>query len=202
VARRYLDGEMERWRATALRWLLAGVALLLVAAGGYLGIVLVNEFPLAAASGRALALLLVGVGAATLVGLLLWRRSSAAAPAAIFAGVACLYLLLGARVLPEVDVYKSARPFCQRLNAIAGSGEPISAYRQWKWRASYVYYADRRIDAIDSPAALREYWARDERVFLIVEEEWHDEVHAVLGGREPLFGRQVGSRRVLLYSNR
>ena len=70
--------------------------------------------------GARLALLLVGVGAATLIALILMRRVRSAAPAALMAGVISIYLLVGARVLPDVNVYKSARPFCERVNAEVG----------------------------------------------------------------------------------
>jgi len=202
VAERFLDGTMERWRANVLRCILAAVALILLAGGLYLGAIAIDDYPLVAESGRALALLMVGVGAATLIALILMRRVRAAAPAALLAGVTCIYLLAGARVLPDVNVYKSARPFCERVNAEAGPAAPLASYKQWKWRASYVYYADRRIASIDSAASLREYWTGDRRVFLIVEEERLNEIQSLLVGAEPLFGRRVGSREVYLFSNR
>jgi len=202
VAQRFMAVDMRRRRGAILRCILGGLSLLLVFAGSYLGLVLLDDYPLVADSGRALALLLIGVGVATLVTLLWMRSAPAAAPVAFLSGLCCIYLLLGARVLPDVNIYKSARPFCERVNQQVRPSDPLAAYRQWKWRASYVYYTDRRIGRVGSAGALREYWAADERVYLLVEEDLVTEVRSVLGSTEPLFGRRIGSREVFLFSNR
>ena len=202
LADRYLGGRLERWRDLSVHWILGAQGLLLLCAGVYLRAVALDRFPVVARPGAAVALLLVGGGAAILTGLALRRRVPLAAPSALFSGVACIYLLGGAWLLPEIDIYKSARPFCERVNAEVGPNEPLSAYRQWKWRASYVYYADRRIDLIDTPQGLRDYWARPEQVYLVVEQGRFEEVRDLLGQPEPLIDMPLASRRVYLFTNR
>lgn len=202
LADRFLGGPLERWRDVAARWLIGVQGLLLLCAGLYVRAVALDRFPVLARPGRAMALLLIGGGVAVLVGLALRRRTPLAAPAALFSSVACVYLLAGAWVLPEVDIYKSARPFCQQMNAEVGPGEPLAAYRQWKWRASYVYYADRRIDRITTPQELRDYWARPERVYLVVEQDRLAEVRDLLDDPEPRISRPLGTGKVYLFANR
>jgi 4-amino-4-deoxy-L-arabinose transferase-like glycosyltransferase len=202
LADRFLGGRLERWRNLSVRWVLGAQGLLLLCAGIYLRTVALDRYPIMARPGGAVALLLVAGGAAILSGLALRGRAPLAAPAALFSSVACLYLLAGAWLLPEIDVYKSARPFCQQVNAEVGPDEPLSAYRQWKWRASYVYYADRRIDLIDTPQELLDYWARPEQVYLLVEQRRFDEVQDLLGHPDPVIQRPLGTKRVYLFTNR
>jgi 4-amino-4-deoxy-L-arabinose transferase-like glycosyltransferase len=202
LAQQYLEDSLEHRRVVGARSILAGLGLLFLAAGFYVRLVLVGDYPLVREVGSNLSLLLAGAGSATLVALIMMRRVRAAAPAALFSGIVCLYLLTSASVLPAVNVYKSARPFCERVNAEVGPVEPIVAYRQWKWRASYVYYSARKIPIIDSPRVLREYWARPERVHVLVEEDRLREVRALLDGAEPRFGRRIGSREVYLFSSK
>jgi 4-amino-4-deoxy-L-arabinose transferase-like glycosyltransferase len=201
LAERFLGERLERWRSIALRSVLGGLALLLLVGGLYFRLALLDDYPLIHTAGQAVSLLLVGVGAATLAGLFVMRRTPAAA-AAFFSGILCLYLSAAIWLLPEVDVYKSARPFCTMMNEEVVQDAPLASYRQWKWRASYIYYADRTIRKIGSADELRDYWARPERVYLVVEQARLDEVRAILGSPEPLFSRRIGSREVYLFANR
>jgi 4-amino-4-deoxy-L-arabinose transferase-like glycosyltransferase len=148
---------------------------------------------------RSTALALLGsFGVLALAG----ARSRRAPPAALAALLVSLYLVTGVRVLPAVDVYKSARPFCDEVRGRVGDDEPLRAYRTWEWRAGYAYYCRRPIPRVTSPEELRRYWARPERVHLIVERGMLDEVRSVLDGADPVLDRGIGSNHAYLFANR
>ena len=129
------------------------------------------------------------------------RRPRAAA-SILVSVLVTLYLLAAIWVLPAADSFKSARPFCEDLVRVVPGEKSLRSYRPWRWRASYVYYADRPIPPIESPQELARYWAEPEQVFLLVERERLDEVRRVLGPLEPRLGRTVGGNAVYLFSSR
>jgi len=202
VGERALEGRLGRFRSAALMTILALLAVVFLVAGAYAGLLVLDEYPALRLETRALALLFVAGGAAILLGLLQWRRSPAVALTALFAFTFSLYLMAGTWVMPAADVYKSARTFGNELNAIVGPDDPLYTYRAWKWRASYVYYADRMIPHLETAEGLREYWARPDRVFLLVEDRSEPEVQELLGPIEPVAERAVGSKHAYLFSNR
>jgi 4-amino-4-deoxy-L-arabinose transferase-like glycosyltransferase len=202
VGERALEGRLGRLRSGAVLAILGLLAVVFLGAGAYAGLGALDDYPALRLEGRALALLFVAGGAAILLGLLQWRRSPAVALTALFAFVFSLYLMAATWVLPATDIYKSARTFGSEINAIVGPDEPLHTYRSWKWRASYVYYADRIIPHIDTAEALREYWARPDRVYLVVEDRREGEVQELLGPIEPIADRAVGGKHAYLFSNR
>jgi hypothetical protein len=162
----------------------------------------VDGYPALAAAARAVAVVCATGGAATLAGVMLGRRWPMAAPAACAATVVSVYLLAAVWALPAANAYKSARPFCTNLRAIVGDDDPLRSYGFWRWRASYVYYADRRIENIDSADELSAYWDSGQQVFLLVERGKLDEVRGLLGEAHPVIGQRIGSNEVYLFTNR
>ena len=162
----------------------------------------VGEYPAIEMAGRGLAGLCVAGGAATIAGALLGRRWPVAGPAALVATVISIYLLAAAWALPAANAYKSARPFCTKVNSLVRDDDPLRSYGFWTWRASYAYYTDRVIENIDSSAELRRFWNRDERVFLLVERGRLEQARGVLGGADPLIRESIGSNEIYLFTNR
>jgi 4-amino-4-deoxy-L-arabinose transferase-like glycosyltransferase len=196
------DERLEVWRRRAARIVLASLGAVLLVAAAYLEWVAIERYPLVAAAGRAAALLLLAGGLAILIGLVRTARNPVEAPAALAALTTSLYLLAAVWVLPAADVYKSARPFCEAVNARVAADQPLRAYRTWKWRAGYAYYTGRNIPRLNSPEELARYWERPKRVFLIVERSDEEEFFSVVGHVEPLVARPIGSNFASLFANR
>jgi hypothetical protein len=182
---------------------------MLVAAGGlflalaiYLIEAVVGAYPSLETAGRALAVLAGAGGVAILAGTLMRGRWPMAGPAALVATVISVYLLAAVWVLPAANAYKSARPFCFKLQALVGEDAPLRSYGFWSWRASYSYYTDRSIENIDSPGGLRRFWSRNERVFLLVERGRLEEVRKLLDDATLLISDRVGSNEIYLFTNR
>jgi 4-amino-4-deoxy-L-arabinose transferase-like glycosyltransferase len=204
------SAPIERWLARALDAhrkrvleVLVGLAgATLAACGALLAIRGIERYPSLVPPGRALAVLLVAGGLAVVLLATAPLRRPRAAAAVLAATLVALYLLAALWVLPAADSFKSARPFCERLVGTVPAASSLRSYRPWKWRASYVYYADRAIPSIDSPQELERYWAESEEVFLLVERDRLDEVQRLLGPLEPRIDRAVGGNAVYLFSNR
>jgi hypothetical protein len=126
----------------------------------------------------------------------------AASPLALFSLVVTLYLWAALAVLPGVNVYKSARGFCEAVNEHVAADQALRAYRPWKWRAGYSYYTGRTILSLGSLEELASYWSGPEPVFLVVEQGELGEARAVLGDAEPLVAAPVGGNHAYLFTNR
>ncbi len=204
IAERWLADGCGRWR-TRLTRLLHAVLGLVFAAGGALLVAgswipdppeaLERPAQLLGATSLAGGLLVLGA-------LLAQRRRRILASAALLGTVGALYLVASAAVLPAANTFKSHRPLSESIVARVGPDQPLRGFHQWRWRASYSYYTGRPIPNIESREALREYWARPEEVFLIVEVGRLEEFRAILGPVAPLLARTVGSNRAYLFSNR
>jgi 4-amino-4-deoxy-L-arabinose transferase-like glycosyltransferase len=201
LAERMLEAGLEPLRRRALRSVLALLGAILVAAGVVVRWIAVERYPLVGIAADAAALLLVAGGLAVIVGLVA-KRAAVAAPAALFALTVSLYLLAAVWLLPAADIYKSARPFCEAVNARVGSDDPLYAFTAWKWRAAYAYYTNRDISRLETMEELAAYWRRPERVFLIVERSEEERFFRVVGQAEPLVARPIGSNYASLFSNR
>jgi len=199
---RLISGTLDRARRRAMTVMLAVAGGLFLALAIYSLGGVVDAYPALEAAGQGLAVL-AGVGGVTiLLGLLLRRRWPMAGPAALVATVISVYLLAAIWALPAANAYKSARPFCSKLQALVGVGTPLRSYGFWNWRASYSYYTNRSIENIDSPAGLRRFWSRDDQVFLLVERGKLDEVRELLDEADPLISDRVGSNEIFLFTNR
>ena len=203
-AERWLTDGCGRWRAR-LAQLLHIVLGLVFAAGGYLLVSgsWIADLPVALERPAQL------LGATSLVGGLLVLGASLAqhrrrliASAALFGTVGAIYLVASAGVLPAANAFKSHRPLSESIKARVATDQPLRGFHEWRWRASYSFYTGRPIPNIESREALREYWARPEEVFLIVEQGRLEEFRAILGPAAPLLARSVGHNRAYLFSNR
>ena len=202
LGERLVSGTLGRFRERGVLVVANAIGAVLVGAAAYLHFRALENYPDLALPGRATALLLFAGGAAVFLGTLLKRRLPVAAPTALFACVVSLYLLAAVWVLPQVDRYKSPRYFAQEVLGRVRPDDDLRGYRLWKWRAGYPYYLGRRLGRVETIEELTSYWARPERVFLIVERGRKEEVAPVVGTAPPLAGRKIGSNEVFLYSNR
>jgi len=199
---RMLSGTLDRVRGRAMTLMLAAAGGLFLALAIYLLGGVVGAYPALETAGRGLAVL-TGVGGVTiLAGSLLRRKWPMAGPAALVATVISVYLLATIWALPAANAYKSARPFCSKLQALVGEDDPLRSYGFLSWRASYSYYTDRSIENIDSPVGLRRFWSRDEKVFLLVERGRLEEVRELLDDANLLISDRVGSNEIYLFTNR
>jgi 4-amino-4-deoxy-L-arabinose transferase-like glycosyltransferase len=203
-AERWFAGGCGKWRTRLARLLHAALGLVFAAAG-YL---LVSGSWIAdPPDGLERPAQLVGAisllgGLLVLGALVAQHRRRIIASAALLGTVGAIYLVASARVLPAANAFKSHRALSESITAHVAPDQPLRGFHQWRWRASYSFYAGRPIPNIESRAALLEYWARPEEVFLIVERGRLEEVRALLGPVVPLLARSVGSNRAYLFSNR
>ena len=151
---------------------------------------------------QAMVVFLSLAGLLGLAGLVAARGGRSRAPATLLAAVVTVYLAACATVLPAADAFKSHRALCESIRAHVREDQPLHGFHEWRWRASYSFYTGRPVPNIESLADLARYWARDERVFLIVERGRLEEAKRVLGPAVPLTRRAVGSNVAYLFSNR
>jgi hypothetical protein len=198
VADRWVDGRGGSLRAAWLRGLLLtlGAACL----GSALSLVRNPDVPtlIDPSVGWSFVALLGAVGLLALGGALLARRR---ALGTLLLVPGLLYLGASA-ALPAIDGFKSHRGFCRAMRRHVGPQDPLAGFHAWRWRAGYSYYSGRRIPNLETTAELREYWSRDERVFLIVEFGRLERAHEVIGDAQPLEWRSIGSTEAYLFSNR
>jgi 4-amino-4-deoxy-L-arabinose transferase-like glycosyltransferase len=129
-------------------------------------------------------------------------RAPAGPPLALAGMLATLYVVAGTIVLPAVDPLKSARGFCEALHSLVDPAAELRSYGSWQWRASYVYYARRRIPRLETADELRAYFARPDRVFVIVERGAVPEFERIVGPSEPILGAEIGANAAYLFTNR
>jgi len=201
-AERMLFGVLGKMRRRGGMAIAGVLGVLLIAASAALYSKALDRYPLIGSAGIALVVVLMFGGLALLVSLPLQSRQPFALPAALLVFIVSFYMVIGGWVLPAVNVYKSARTFCNEVKAQMEPDQPVRTYRTWQWRASYTYYMGQALPRIDSDDELRDYWDHPERVFLIVEEPRLKEFRQVMAEAEPLVARGVGSREVFLFSNR
>lgn len=202
LGERLWNGTLPRRRRRATLGLLALAIILLSGAAVYLQVRVGREYPGLAWHARAVTVLLLAGGVATLGGLLVRSRANRAAPAAFYATVLGLYLFGSAVVLPAVDAYKSPRAFTEQVNRLVSGEDSLASYAFWDWRAGYSFYAGRSIPNLKTIEELQSYWDGKRRVFLILQDNRLDEARAVLGPVEPLVETRVGGKTAYLFANR
>jgi 4-amino-4-deoxy-L-arabinose transferase-like glycosyltransferase len=201
VAQRLFDGRLSRGRAAAALTLCGMFGVLGLAPGLAIPFAVLPDYPELGFGARVLAATLITGGLAVVVGLGV-RRRRVVAPAALLAMILSLWIVAAIGVLPAANAYKSARPFCNQVLAVIDEDSELRSFAFWKWRGEYSYYLDRTVPVLENAAALREYWNRPDEVFLLLEGHKLERARAVLGDAKPLIERPVGSRVMLLYSNR
>jgi 4-amino-4-deoxy-L-arabinose transferase-like glycosyltransferase len=198
---RLISGTLDRTRRATISGMLAVAAGLFIALAVYLVGWVIDSYPAVETVARSLALLTAVGGVAVLAGVLLQRRWPVVGPAAFAATIISVYLLAATWALPAANAYKSAKPFCSKLQALVQADDPLRSYRFWRWRASYTYYTDRSIENIESPAELEQFWGQDGQVFLLVERGRLEEVRSVLGDAKQLIHDRIGSNEIYLLTN-
>ncbi len=195
------DGRLEAWRRKATHGVFGALGVLLVAASAVAWLRALPRYDRLGGAGVA-AVLLIGLGGVVVLGCVVAaRRRPAAAPVAMIAFVAALDLLAAAWVLPAINVYKSPRGFAEDINRHVAADEPVYAYRTWKWRAGYAYYAKRQIPRLTSVDELARYWRRPGPVYLVVERGMLEEARTVLGDATPLVSATIGSNEAHLFGH-
>lgn len=114
----------------------------------------------------ALSLLAVGAVAAFWLAA---RGQARRAAFALAAGSAALTLTLFVAVLPRFDAVKSAEPLARTLVERMGPGEPYAIYPRLD--APFLFYTERFSVEIGSEDELREYVAREGRIWLLIERD-------------------------------
>ncbi len=201
LADRLLSGRLDRRAALpaiAVHGLAAALAL---GTAAVLFLVAIPQYPELFAPGAALAAVLASGGLALLVAIAS-RARARAAPLALLALVVATYLAAAVAVLPAVDRFKSARPFCERVREIVPAEAELVSYRFWSWRASYSFYLGRTIRNLESREDLVRLAAGPDRLFVLVEDERAREARETLGGPEPLARAPVGGTGAWLFSSR
>lgn len=141
--------------AVAVPWWGRGQAALVPLGKGYLYLVSLTVLLLAS-----------GTLAATY---LVWRRRTTAALASLFVGAAVFGLVYNLHVRPPFDALKSARPMALYLMERAAPNEPYGIFPRVD--AAFVFYTGRYAVELKSVESVREFAARPERVWLLIERD-------------------------------
>lgn len=197
VLERFLEERLDRLRAMAARAVVAAGGIAAVVVGLYFATRLPGAYP--EFSGFA-----VGCGALAVTGGILIAgcaamRRSTAAVAGWIALVVSAYLFAAVLVLPEVNSRKSARSFCERVNAVVPAGATLVSFGMWEYRGSYAFYARRTIPNLISVDALRRIREARKPAYVIVEDGRLDDARKVLGAGEPLVRTTIGRTTAYLF---
>lgn len=198
---------MSRWldrgrlRSTVAHFLAVGIVGLLAVlnlAGSSLLLLGGLEIP-ASLSTPAVALAsLLGLCGLILVASLKWPAKFPV-PAVLVATTAAILMLAAIWILPKIDGVKSARSFAQKMNEIvnAENGQLASA-GLWRWRADYVFYADRKIPNLTTQEEIEEHWRQKHRPFLLLESRGGSEGIRLPPGAVVVLEEQIGGRTAQL----
>lgn len=138
--------------------------------------------------------------AAVIAGIVLNRRMSGLAPAALGGAAITIYLIAVIWLLPMANPHKSARAMGNILKVEAASGTTIVSYRLWDWRAEYSYYGEQNIRILQDRLELMQFWDGAQPRLVLIEEGHLDEVRESLG-RPASHQQIIGSRTVHLFSD-
>jgi 4-amino-4-deoxy-L-arabinose transferase-like glycosyltransferase len=196
---RLLGGNIERWRKRAVYALFGAIGLALGGTAAVLSLRVLPRYPGGRVAILALCSTLLAGALAIAVGLASRRRGGPLA--GLVVALSALYLVTATVVLPAADPYKSARPFCRDVDALAGPRDAVVSWDLWRWRASYTFYAKHPIQNLKSIDALRRIWNGPERAFVIVEEPGLAGARAVLGSAAPVVTRRIGQTTVFAFAN-
>lgn len=204
VVDRWLWGKiLERKAQIAASLALALLAFAMVLAG--LGLLIrpsAVEIPEGFGS-MALALgLIMGIsGIAIGWGIYKSKQHPTIAPYSVFGLMFSLFIVASVWILPAIDANKSARGFATEMNQfVDSSGGTLASYQFWDWRAGYSYYADRSIPILKSPADLLHYWKEESIPFILVEEDYADEVDDLLTDSKIVLEGKIGNTEAFLFS--
>ena len=126
------------------------------------------------------------------------NRKRGSAFLSLLGGLIVGYLWIAGTVLPWLNGYKSARPFCDRIVARIGRA-PLSIYGDY--HPAFSYYTHRRLEILRSPGDLTAFLSTPEGGFCIVELRHFESLGTRLPIQE-LDRKAVGHRTYLLVSAR
>ncbi len=131
------------------------------------------------------------------------RGQSTAALATLMGTLAAVYLMAALIIVPQVDAYKSARPFSRRILEHAGQDAPLRSYRFWKWRSNYLFYTRRLMPNMNAMEDLEQFLSTPEQVYVLIRERDRRRLTADLQASfHPLETAHIGAKTVHLYTNR
>jgi hypothetical protein len=148
----------------------------------------------------------LGLTALAAGGLVAWdvvrRRTRPIVPYTLVVATVAIYLAAAGVTLPALNVFKSARPVCEKVERILRPDDEVASYAFWNWRAEYRYYLDRPITNLRGPAPLREAWSGPRRLVLFVEPTRLDSARQVIGDAAPAVSGAVGEGSIYVFTNR
>jgi 4-amino-4-deoxy-L-arabinose transferase-like glycosyltransferase len=192
--------QRTSWQRSMLVWLvLATGAAAAVAVGAWIVVRLVPLHPDLASEGHAVGALCVAGGAVVLAATA--RRSRMGAVAGWLALLVSTYVFAAVVLLPAVNPRKSARTFCERVNALVPAQVELASFRFWAFRGAYAFYSGRAIENLTTTEALRQRWEAPAPAWIIVEEHRLEEARAVVGEGAPLVRAAIGGGAAYLFWN-
>jgi len=145
----------------------------------------------------------ITLGGAVVLLVLNARGRKAAALTTLMGTLVAIYLLASWVIMPQMDPYKSARPFSQRILAHAGQDAPLRSFRFWKWRSSYLFYTRRLMPNMSSMEELEQFLAAPEQVYVLIRDHDLDDLTEDLQSPfHSLETAHIGAKIIHLYSNR
>ena len=104
-------------------------------------------------------------------------------------------------LVPKMELFKSPRPFCEKIKAQLEQGGQWAMYRFY--RAAYVYYTDSFTKELEDVEALKAYLAQPTLSLVAMKEKDYNQLKDVLEGKAFLvFKDQIGHRPMVLIANR
>src|SRR5207249_1504579 len=194
----FLDEYLVRWDERRLRrWVLGPLGIYaLICLGSVFWIPFATRaYPGLGGRLVALAILFLATCAAAIVTLRQGRRGVGLV--ILLAGIWSGYLFIAGSLLPWLDPYKSARPFCQRVLSQIGSA-PLAIYGDY--RPAYAFYTHRRLSAIGKRAELERFLSRPAGAFCLVESDDFQALRGQMSIRA-LDREAVGHRTYLLVAS-
>ena len=191
----FLDDFLVRWNAAQVRKWVAGPVIFIAAVclGGVLWIPhAARGYPGLGGKLVALAFLYLVACAGTLTAL--WQGKRGMALITFLAGIWIGYLWIAGSLLPYLNDYKSARPFCERIVSRIGAAR-LGMYGDY--RPAYAFYTRRRLEIILQEERLKEFLAASPAAYCLVNQKDHEPLRSRMPLRE-LDREAVGQNTYLL----
>lgn len=125
-----------------------------------------------------------------------WRRRFGSAIAGMAAGSGAAGLVAVLLVAPAFDVVKSARGLSDRYLELAAENEPYGIYPRID--PPFLFYTGRFAEILDSEQALRDFAARESRVWVFARRRFLDKIDLPDGLREVARDRDPSNGYALL----
>jgi 4-amino-4-deoxy-L-arabinose transferase-like glycosyltransferase len=147
------------------------------------------------------AVLLIGAAVLTAIVAIaaFWRSGGGRSLGFLAAGLGVSYLIIAIVVLPALDPYKSARPFCLRVRERAGAA-PLGIYQ--RYHSVYAFYTGRLLATPETRQELAAFLGSAPRAYCLIEEGAYEVVRRGLGIDLRVLDRErVGHRSMLLVAS-